>query len=264
MSTERETDVRATADGWAGAPGQTDGVRVTIRAFGRFAVFIDDRPVAAAAWQSRKARELLRILVARRGRPVPRLELCEWLWPDDDTGRTPHRLSVLLSIIRVVCGPGALAADATSAALDLTRLRIDVEDFLGDVAQGIRLRERGAAAQARSILVAAERSCVGDVFEDEPYADWAVALREEARGAYLRAVRMLADLGRADGDADQAAAYLRLLLAKDPFDEAAHRELVEVLVGECRHGEARRAFARYRKAMAAIGVRVPDATLLSA
>ncbi|MFD0599668.1 hypothetical protein ACFQZ4_51210 [Catellatospora coxensis] len=56
--------------------------------------------VPASSWQSRKARDLLRILVGRRGRPVPRSELSELLWPDGDVQRTGHRLSVLLNIVR--------------------------------------------------------------------------------------------------------------------------------------------------------------------
>ena len=88
--------VRAAADG---APP------VAIRAFGRFEVLVAGEPVPATQWQSRKARDLLRILVARRGRPVPRGELSELLWPDDDPERTGHRLSVLLSIVRGVLDP---------------------------------------------------------------------------------------------------------------------------------------------------------------
>jgi DNA-binding SARP family transcriptional activator len=195
---------------------------------------------------------------------VPRLELCELLWPDDEPLRTAHRLSVLLSIVRTVSGQGVLVADPACVALDLTRVRVDVEDFLDDVVHGSRLHRRGAVTEARSVLAAAERRYVGEPFEDDPYADWAAPLRDEARGAYLRAIRLLADLTRADGDREQAAAYLRRLLLVDPYDEAAHRTLVAIQVDGGRHGEARRTFARYSEAMAAIGVQPPDKTILSA
>lgn len=260
---------RLTAAGVAGA-GMIDATGnhvtaggVVVRVLGRFEVFVDERAVPASEWQSRKARDLVRILVARRGRPVPRSELSELLWPDDDSARTAHRLSVLLSIVRTVSGKDVLAIDAASVALDLTQVRVDVEDFLADVAHGIRLRDCGATAAARSLLAAAEQSYLGDAFGDDPYDDWAVALREEARGAYLRTLRALVELDRAAGDTEQAASYLRRLLQNDPYDEAAHRLLVEVLVAGGRHGEARRAFDRYTQAMAGIGVRPPDETVLS-
>ncbi|GFJ86348.1 hypothetical protein Phou_105280 [Phytohabitans houttuyneae] len=63
----------------AGGPAE-----VRIRVLGGFAVLIDGQPVPTSTWQSRKARDLLRILIARRGRPVPREELVELLW-----GRRP-------------------------------------------------------------------------------------------------------------------------------------------------------------------------------
>jgi len=250
-------------------PGDPAGRPVAIRAFGRFEVIVDDRPVPASAWQSRKARDLLRILVARRGRPIPRAELAELLWPDDDVGRTGHRLSVLLSIVRTALDPNRNApadqfviADAASVALDVGRLRVDVEDFLADVRHALRLHERGADTQARALLGAAVTAYTGDAFEDEPYADWTGPLREEARAEYLRAVRVLAALSRAAGDTEQAVCHLLQILHQDPYDETAHRTMVDTLAADGRHGEARRAFDRYAEAMRAIGVRPPPESLL--
>ena len=45
---------------------------VVIRCLGRFEVHHGPDVVPATAWQSRKARDLLKLLVARRGRPVAR------------------------------------------------------------------------------------------------------------------------------------------------------------------------------------------------
>lgn len=235
---------------------------VTIRAFGRFEVLRSGRPVPASAWRSRKARELLRVLVSRRGRVVPRAELCELLWPDDDPLRTSHRLSVLLSIVRAATGvPDILVADAACVALDLTRVHVDVEHFLSEVARGLQ-QARCAAPGARAVLVGALGRWTGEPFEDDPYAEWATSLREEARAARLRALRVVADVAAVAGDREQAAACLRRLLTIDPYDEPAHRALVACLADGGQHGEARRAFGRFRTAMAAIGVRPPDPRIL--
>jgi DNA-binding SARP family transcriptional activator len=246
------------------APGAAAAMPV-LRALGRFEVLVGGRVLPAAAWQSRLARDLLRILVVRRGRPVPRAELCELLWPDADPGRTGHRLSVLLSIVRGVLDPGKalptdhyLVADAASIALDVTHVRVDVLEFLAAVAHGRRLRERGATAEARTVLAAADRDYAADVFSDEPYADWSGPLREQARAAHLEALRLLADAHRAAGAAPAAVGCLLRLLEADPYDEPAHRALVRTLTAAGQHGEARRAFDRYRAAMREIGVHPPD------
>jgi DNA-binding SARP family transcriptional activator len=239
-----------------------------VRALGRFEVLIDGTPVPAARWQSRKARDLLRILVARRGRPVPRDELCELLWPDDDAARTGHRLSVLLSIVRGVLDPAKaraadhyLVADQASVALDVTRMRVDVEDFLAYVARARRLLDAGEQAEARELLGTVDRHHHADAFEDEPYAPWSSALREETRAGHLTMLRMLVRVS--DGDPDAVAGYLLRLLERDPYDEGAHRRLVRCMARAGRHGEARRAFDRYGDAMRAIGVRPPDPSILS-
>ena len=252
----------------SGLPPVVAHQTVLIRVLGRFEVYCDGLPVPASAWQSRKARDLLRILVARQGRPVPRAELTELLWPDDDP-RTGHRLSVLLSIVRSVLNSGRsaaadriLVADQNCVALDHHHLRVDVDDFLTDVAHALRLRDQGAAAEARLILTAAERSYTGDAFEDEPYAEWCGRLREQARGAYLRAVRALAQLSRDAGEVEQTICHLLRLLDLDQYDEPAHRALVAVLVEDGRHGEARRAYQRYVDAMREIGVPEPDPMIL--
>jgi DNA-binding SARP family transcriptional activator len=46
------------------------------------------------------------------------------------------------------------------------------------------------------------------------------------------------------------------LLGVDPYDEAAHRELVGLLTETGRHGEGRRAQTRYVQAMREIGVEI--------
>ena len=251
----------------AGVPVTDNGLRqaenaVLIRAFGRFEVCLHGQVVPPTQWQSRKARDLLRILVARRGRPVPRGELCEMLWPDDDPAKTGHRLSVLLSIVKGVLDPERalpadhyLVSDQASIGLDTTRLRIDVEEFLTDVGHGRRLRERGATAEVYRLLSVTVQSYRADVFEDEPYSEWSTALREEARAAHVSALRMLSQAARKLGRVSAAVSHLMRLLSIDPYDEAGHRALIETLVTGGQHGEAQRAKARYRDAMRAIGVK---------
>lgn len=102
----------------------------------------------------------------------------------------------------------------------------------------------------------------GDAFEDEPYEDWAIGLREHARAGWLRSLRSLAALRASAGAASDQAGLLARLLAADPYDAASHRALVDGLVRSKRHGEARRAFDRWSQAMRSIDVTPPDVDVL--
>jgi hypothetical protein len=74
--------------------------RLAIRVLGTFVVERDGRPVPRAEWGSRKARELLKILVVRGGRSAAREELAELLWPGEAYESVSNRLSVALSVVR--------------------------------------------------------------------------------------------------------------------------------------------------------------------
>ena len=257
-------------------PGQADrGSRVAVQTLGRFEVVVAGRPVPVSAWQSRKARELLRILTTRPGRAISREQLGELLWPGEDPCRVAHRLSVVLSILRGVLDPGResppdryIVAERASLMLDAEQLDLDVELFRGEALYGLRLVERSVAGgkqdapgsdrrlaeEARDVLAIAEQRYLGDFLADDPYDDWAAPVRDEVRRLYLRVVRALAALARARSDSEQAAHQLRRALAVEPYDERTHADLIVVLAEAGRHGEADAAYRCYCREMATIGV----------
>jgi DNA-binding SARP family transcriptional activator len=250
-------------------PADSPGTPVRIQVLGNFQTLVAGKPVPLTAWRSRQARSLLKILVARRGTPIARPELSELLWPDDDTERTGHRLSVLLSIDRSVLDPSRLwppdhhiRADVAGISLDIDHVGIDVVDLMRDAAHAAELARSGQTDRAREILAEVDDAYSGDAYSDEPYEDWARGLREEARAMWLRALRSRADLSRRAGDVDQAITSLVRLLAADSYDEPAHRALVTILVRAGRHGEARRAFERWTQAMRSIDAPAPHPDVL--
>jgi DNA-binding SARP family transcriptional activator len=233
---------------------------VSVRSLGGFGVARFGDPVALPAWQSKKARDLLKMLVARRGRPVTRDELFEQLWPDEPDS-TGNRLSVALSILRGVLDPTKrfdadhfVTTDRTAIWLNLDSVAIDVEAFMVAVEHAAGLRRQGRTEAAIDALHVAEATYTGDFLEENPYDDWTVGLREQVRAAYLDTARALA--ADADRRHDHAASVrFRLrILERDPFDEQSHLALVTSLVRGGRHGEARRAYALYLRRMRELGI----------
>jgi ATP/maltotriose-dependent transcriptional regulator MalT/DNA-binding SARP family transcriptional activator len=229
---------------------------VRVESLGRFRVLRDGVPVPANEWQSRKARELLKLLVLRRGRPVTRDAIMEALWPGGDPAKLSNRLSVALSTIRAVLDPGRrfepaafIASSSDTVTLELGALELDVELFFAAADAGLALLRAGHADAARERLVAAEAMYAGDFLEEDAYEDWAAPVREEARAAYLEIAHALAEDAAEQDDPQAAQRYLLRALEKDPFDERAHLALVAALSASGRHGDARRAYRGYAARM---------------
>ncbi len=229
---------------------------VRIGTLGSFRVVGPAGPVPAAAWGSRKARDLVKVLVCRRGLATPRDQLIEALWPGEPPDRGARRLSVLLSSARRAIDPehalppdAVLAGDATTVRLVVERAEVDVLQFLGLAAAAFSGAEPDAAA-----LQAVAAAYTGDFLEDDPYLDWAVGLREEARAAFTRSLRALAGLAAGAGRLDEAIGWQRRLLERDPYDEEASLSLVRALHATGRPGAARRAYQGYVRRMADLDV----------
>jgi len=241
---------------------------LAVRVLGGFGVERSGVPVHTVEWQSRKARDLLKVLIARRGHPVPRDVLIDLLWEDEDPARAGSRLSVTLSTLRAVLDPEKrfdpehfLAHDRTAAWARLDHMTVDVEVFLDNARAGLWALAAGDPGAA-ALLAKAEASYAGEFLEEDVYTDWSTVLREEARTTYVSVAMALADLTLAAADHDGAARYLLRVLARDQYDERAHLQLVAALTGAGRHGEARRMYRSYCDRMAAIDVEpvaFPDA-----
>jgi len=232
-----------------------------IRALGNLEVLRYGTPVPVQEWQSKKARELLAILVARRGRPVAREVVMGLLWPGEEHDRLGNRLSVALSTARAVLDPDRthpadhyVSSRGGSLALQTGQLRIDVEHLLRRTAVGLDLLRAGHFADARGKLERVAALYVGDFYEDDPYAEWANPMRDEARETYLAATRGLAAAAIACGDGAAAIRYALRLLEQDRYDEPAHLDLVRALLAAGRHGEARRRYQCYVELIREIGV----------
>ena len=210
-----------------GEPGRT-GSPIAITTLGGFRVSRDGLPIDVGDWGSRKARDLLKLLVARRGAPVVRDEAATLLWPDEPD-RSSRRLSVLLSTIRSTLDPRKtepadhyVAADHDTVWLVREHVDVDVELFLRETAEARRLLAAGEPAKAEALLTQATARYLGEFCADDPYADWTAGLRELARHTFVEAAAALASIADERGDPAEAVRQRLRILDVDPYDEVAH------------------------------------------
>ena len=212
----------------------------SIRTLGGFAVSLGDQEVPQAAWGSRRARQLCKMLVAASGQPVPRDQLIEALWPTDvGAGRLGARLSVQLSTVRRILR-GGIIADRASVRLDLDEVRLDIVDLQ-------RAGEGGDLHRVTELYR-------GEFLPEDPYEDWAAAARDRVRRLYVRAAHELAHRAAVTGDHEAAADYAGRVLVTDSFDEKAHHRLIAALAAAGHRGEARRAYQAYSDRMTELSV----------
>ncbi|MEM7341580.1 MAG: alpha/beta fold hydrolase [Actinomycetota bacterium] len=219
-------------------PARTTPEIVTM---GRFTVVADGEEVPVSAWGARQARQLCKRLVAARGWPVPREELIDLLWPDDtDRRRLGARLSVQLSAVRKVLR-GGLIANRETVALDLGEVSTDLERILTSGDDHLVVDIYG-----------------GDFLPEDRAEDWSIGARDEAKAAYVAAVRRLSDEARLADDHARAAVLSRRLVAVDRYEDHFHRQLVGDLMAADDRVQARAAHEAWRVAMAELDVEIPD------
>jgi DNA-binding SARP family transcriptional activator len=248
MNTSRSGDERMVDAQYAPA--------VFIRTLGVFQVIRDGTPVPSTVWRSRETQDLLKILIARRA-ATSREQLVELLWPGVSPATAGNRLSVLFRTLRNVLqrhtGAGPLASNGRMVWLDRTQVDVDVEEFLADAIDAL-VAHRGGRPDAAERMMAALAAYTGDFLEDDAHQDWAASLAEEVRATHIALLRALAARLRQTGDIDEAVRYLVRLLGRDPFDEQAHLDLVNMQFDAGHLGDARRQYDIYVQRMKEIDV----------
>ncbi len=196
---------------------------------------------------ARQGRLLFVYLVVHRLSPVGRDRLVDDLWdgrPPEDAGAT---LRPLLSRLRRVLGPDAVAGrDAprlvlpADAFVDLEAAAAAVQRAAGAVAAGDHVRAWGPA---RVALHTADRG-----FLPGCDAAWAAEVRGRLDDVRLRALGCVAATGLGLGGAELASAERagRRLVDLAPFRESGHRALMEALAARGNAAEALLAYERLR------------------
>lgn len=254
----RPCDVTRPVEDLSAERPATAPATATVSVLGAFEVRALDGTVPH--WTSRKARSLLKLLVARRGAPIAREQVMDHLWPTGPPASLANRLAVAVSTVRRALDPqrslpadAMVRADGGTLQLMLDHVDVDVETFL-TIAEGALAAHRDDQPTATRQLCQALATYRGEALPDEPYEPWADALRATAAGMCARLLRALADRAERDGDGVLAADSLRRLLELDPYDAPAHRRLVDVLDALGAYGQAGAARERYAARMAELGL----------
>jgi len=237
---------RRTDPHWAVRP------HLYLEVLGRTQVRSGETPLGGR-WLAQRPGQLLKFMIASRGRAVHAEEIAHALWPTAGTetpGNVRHHMHALrrrLEPRRPNRAPSQfLVTRGGGYQLDRARVSIDADAF-GELAKvGLDAAAAGEREHARERLAEAARLYGGDFLADEPYAEWALEERDRLRDLIARVLHVLADLDRGAGDVDAAYTHLRRLAELEPLDTHVQRELLEVCLRRGRRTEATRRYHALR------------------
>lgn len=235
---------RAEARACAGATAEVlPPPQLRVRCFGAFEVALGDARIPPTAFARRGAIALLKMLVLEGGRPISQGALAERFWSDVTPDAAANRVHGLVHALRAAIEPEHRARRWRYVLAREDVYSFDVEAADVDVARFRRLLRHAHARPNDATATAALEEAVslyrGDLFDDEPLADWCDAERFALREQCVDALQTLARGHAAHGRDELSIELLRRALAMDPLREDLHRELVGALVRARRPKEAR-------------------------
>jgi len=212
-----------------------------IQLLGPFSV--SDSEGRAIDFGHRKVQALFAYLAVERGRPKSREHLASLLWARTGDERARHNLRQALSKLRLLCPdlletPGdAVALSPEACAIDLLRFEADARAEDADTLQQALALYRGDLLE-------------GYTSREADYQDWLEMARSRLRKQACGIAERLVGLRRDQGREREAIEVLNRLLGFDRANEAAHRQLIELLARGGRRSEALRQFQECVSALA--------------
>jgi DNA-binding SARP family transcriptional activator len=172
-----------------------------------------------------RPKQVLEILLAARGHRVPTDRLADDLWGEQPPQNAAGSLQTFVSVLRRhLTSDRERARELVITEAEAYRFATNLVDL--DLDRFDELLDRSAREPTRFARRSLEQALGlvrGEVFEDEPYADWAHELRVTYQGRVLGAHLEAADAALAELDYAGALAHAEDAVARDRFSERAHR-----------------------------------------
>ncbi|MFZ1770159.1 MAG: AAA family ATPase [Caldilinea sp.] len=206
--------------------------RIQILTFGTLQVKRDELAVTESDWHTRQARQLLKILITERPRPVSTDLLIDILWPNSTPHAAATTLRSAINALRNVLEPDRpnrapsryIVTQAPGYAFHLApEIWLDVEEY--DHLYN-RAHNTADSALRLQLLTKAIGLYADDYLISDPYADWLQAERERLRERFFNALLMVADIYAESGHYADAITACRRMLARDEVRENAYQSLM--------------------------------------
>lgn len=198
----------------------SDTTTLHVRDLGPLQITLGDKPLTMEARASNRARELLAFLLVRPN-GATREEVGVAFWPDATTEQVKNSFHVTLHRLRKLLGsPEGIVTDGGRYSIAMPRI-VDSVRFESSVTAALR-----EGANDIAPLESALALYTGDYLQGEDAGEWCLPIRARLRQLFVRGLFALGRAHESRGRyADATDAYERVL-SRDPFHEAAARQLM--------------------------------------
>lgn len=241
---------------------------MTLRVYlaGPLCVEAEGRLIAEAELGGRQPRLAFAYLVCADGRPVPRDELAEVVWPGEVPASWEISLAAIISKLRAILARAGVPRDAIGGALGCYQLRLAPKAWVDVLAAGTNLYQAEGALRRGDLAVAGPHAMIASAIARRPFLPedngvWVERMRDELRRQRVRALEIFAEALLGDHDHARAAVLATEVLELEPYRETAHQLLMRAHDAAGNRAEALRAYDRCRRLLAAeLGVDPSPAT----
>ncbi|MFZ0552996.1 MAG: BTAD domain-containing putative transcriptional regulator [Steroidobacteraceae bacterium] len=215
---------------------------VRIEALGSFQVYVGEKPLLISGKAQHRPLNLLKaLLVHQGGCEIDTLIDRYWFDLDGDAARNAFDLA-LHRLRKMLLRKESIVL--TQGRVQLNRSMVWVDAFALEAAPDEDQDPPPPAEQVRRLL----QLYRGPLFagESEP---WMLAPRERLRGTFLRRAARLSDLLQASHQYEALIDLNHRVLDVEPLAEEVYRRLMQSLIAQDRHGEARQIYHRCEEAL---------------
>ena len=224
-------------------PHPPDELRISL--LGGFRVSVGARQIPSAAWKLRRAPLLLKLLALAPGCRMPRDQVIDVLWPDENLRQPGNSLHQVIYAVRHTldaAGSGEGYLQAHEEMLILAPRRPVWTDVAVFEAAATTARLSRDPAGYRAALDAYP----GDLLPDDLYIGWIRRRRDELRQRLLELLSELGALCEETGDYAEAMRYFERGLELDRANEDFHRGMMRLHALTRQPHRARQQYAAMR------------------
>ena len=212
---------------------------IYIRLLGRFEVTVGERRLDPTSWPSTRAAQLVQLLTLADGYALARDQVIEALWPhlDAEAGAANLRKAAHLARRALDADDAVVLRRGQVSLFPGREVGTDIAQFVTEAATALTSVDPDAWHVPASVYG-------GDLLPESLYEEWTQAPRRALRARYIDVLRR----GR----------QWERLIALDPTDEPAHRELIRAAMTTGNRHAAVQWYGRLRTALSRdLGV-LPD------